>query len=808
MPVSLNLTSFLPSETISPRTSLENSTFVGIDFGTSTTVVSVASMGANGRITVHPLELNQKLSDGSILTSFKVPTIFAWYNNGPLIGEGAKELKYKLRKDVNLWHSFKMDLGEDVGCKYPNSELGASLKWKVCNPVDVTAIFFKYLTVQINKIVQKNNLPSEIHYAVSIPASFEANQRRDLLRSMEINEISISQQSLIDEPNAAFLSYVLSSEGSSEPIILSDNYRPNVLVFDFGAGTCDISILEIGQDLNGVYSKNIAISQFEKLGGDNIDRLIAIDVLLPQLLQGSGLTTDSFRIRELDEGIIPMLMAAAERLKVMTCERLMLEIGGAKNEGVFEAESFASITKEIKIDTRHGELSMDKSTLTRKEFAAVMNAFTSLVGLKPYKRIEDEYSFPSIFTPVNSALKKANMKVDDIDYVLYVGGSAKNPFVQNAINNYFPQADKIVPQDLQAHVSAGAAIHSLVYNGLGKNIIQPITSEPVMLLTKTSAGETAEPIIEAGTMIPSQIKVLDNLSPQRDGQEVVEMPVCVGSVRKMLYNIKLFAPDPGGFKISDKIKLELEINADKVLLIRASSKGVNVMVEPLSPFSNSEMTTEQRARFKAERDFNLEVAKNGGQPTSNSLKHLAKVYSDIGLSFKAAETLEMLHEMYPGKTSLNNIAVQYSDAGKKEKAVRFYEESMRKSPDSTVAFNLAMQYKYLDQDKRVKYLEQSIDLDFNETAAYELGTVRRKDGKEQEALELMEKAFDKWEHRFKAGKLQPWDYGWFSSCARALGKHDYAMLIEESAPKESDNRLYESGNLTQMGSDYGVTLKK
>jgi streptomycin 6-kinase len=92
--------------------------------------------------------------------------------------------------------------------------------------------------------------------------------------------------------------------------------------------------------------------------------------------------------------------------------------------------------------------------------------------------------------------------------------------------------------------------------------------------------------------------------------------------------------------------------------------------------------------------------------------------------------------------------------------------------------------------------------------AYELGTVRRKDGKDQEALDLMEKAFDKWEHRFKAGKLQPWDYSWFSSCARALGKRDYAMLIEESAPKENDNKLYDSGNLTQMGSDYGVTLKK
>ena len=68
--------------------------------------------------------------------------------------------------------------------------------------------------------------------------------------------MQISKQALIDEPNAAFLSYV---NQNPDFLKIPENYYPNFLVFDFGAGTCDIAILEIGQDNNGVYSKNLSI---------------------------------------------------------------------------------------------------------------------------------------------------------------------------------------------------------------------------------------------------------------------------------------------------------------------------------------------------------------------------------------------------------------------------------------------------------------------------------------------------------------------------------------------------------------------
>ncbi|MCD8400430.1 Hsp70 family protein [Tenacibaculum finnmarkense] len=780
---------------------LLNTTYVGIDFGTSTTVVSIAILGKEKEpIIVKPIELNQKLVDGTIFSSYKIPSVIAWKNNKLIIGEGAFKLKFKLRQGKNLWHSFKMELGEDVGCKYPNSELGKNNKVTILNPIHASTIFFKYLKIQIERYIKNNNLHSNIEYAISIPASFEANQRRDLIDSLENNQFKINKQSLIDEPNAAFLSYVAKSSIDGKHLHIPEDYFPNVLVFDFGAGTCDISILELGKDNNGVYSKNIAISKFEKIGGNDIDKLIAVDVLLPQLLEGTNLKIEDFRTRELNSLIIPKLLAAAERLKIMLSENISLKLTTIALPELAVSQDYISLGKRIEIETRKGILSIEEPKLTFKEFAKINTIFTKENNSLPTKRIENEVEFVSVFTPIKSALKKANLQIDEIDYVLFIGGSAKNPFIQKAVSNYFSGSEILLPQDLQAHVSSGAAIHSLIYNGFGKNVIQPITSEPIMLITKDGYKDIVEPIVEAGTVIPSDIKIIDNLRPQKEGQKVIELPICVGNKNKLLFNIKLFNPNDEGFSLTTPVKLALEINADKMLLIRASAGDKVIMVEPLSPFSNKEMTTEQRIKFKAERDFNLECERNGGEPTLSALQTLHKVYQKIKLEFKAAETLEQIEEMFPGKGNLNNIGLHYSNAGKKEKAISFYEKAMQESPCSTTAFNIAMQFKYKDAKKYKEYVEKAHNIDpTDNTVAYNLGQEYIKKGKKEKGEKLIQGAFDNWKKKFETkNNLQSWEYSWFSSCARALGKKDYAIHIEESKPKEILNKMYNSENLTQV----------
>ena len=187
---------------------IKGKTYVGIDFGTSTTVVSIASYDEdNNLIHTNSLRLKQKFPDGTIYSSEIVPSVIAWLNKQILVGEGASQLKYQLKSGKNIWYSFKMELGEDLGAKYYESELRDIPPFNIRNPKDAARVFFAYLKYLVTEYCHKHNLTEDISYAVSIPASFEANQRKDLLDVLMSNEMKVSKQALIDEPNAAFISY-------------------------------------------------------------------------------------------------------------------------------------------------------------------------------------------------------------------------------------------------------------------------------------------------------------------------------------------------------------------------------------------------------------------------------------------------------------------------------------------------------------------------------------------------------------------------------------------------------------------------
>lgn len=805
MATDINITSLFPAlrntQVVRTATEAFNTTFIGIDFGTSTTVVSVATIDKTTKeITTAPIWLNQKLHDGAIMSSEKTPTVIAWYNQQLFVGKGAADLKYQLKKGVNVWYSFKMELGEDLGSKYYNSELDRNSDFPILNPKDAAKIFFQFLKAQIDRHVRANNLPSNIQYAVSIPASFEANQRKELIYALEQNGISINKQSLIDEPNAAFLSYVQVSSSEKNPLTIPDGDNPKVLVFDFGAGTCDISILELGKDLNGIYSKNLSISKFEKIGGDDIDRLIAIDYLFPQLLKESGKNKEEFRTPEKNR-IVSQLLKAAEHLKVMLCENIALQM----NNRILPASAFSndciSVGYRIDIDSRKGILSLTAPKLSYTEFNEVMNVFLKPTALVPYrsKNVEDE--FATIFNPIQTALKKASLTKDEIDYVLLIGGSSKNPYVQANLNEYFKESNLLIPRDLQTHVSVGAAIHSLVYNGFGKNIIQPITSEPFIVITK---DEVPKVILKAGTHIPCGLIVIDDLVTSHDGQQAIELPICLGNLNKILYNIKIVSGSQQGFKRNTPVKLELEITNDKLLLARASVVGQSVFVEPINPFANKELTTEQRIVLKAERQANLEAEQNGGKPTKQGLTTLYKAYEKVGNNLRAAETLEVLNDLYPNVHNFNQIGVLYSSAGYDEKALEYYEKGYNENKNAITAFNYAYKMKYRDRSKFKEILEESLRLDPDKPhSLYELGRLLKSENN-PEGHKMIKKSFDTWKKKFDTNQMSESDYSWLSSAADELSMRDFAQQVRDSKPQFQDDKLYNSENLTVTSKEDGL----
>ncbi|MBR4625189.1 MAG: Hsp70 family protein, partial [Alphaproteobacteria bacterium] len=436
-------------------------TYIGIDFGTSTTVVSIASFDYDTKkLIVKPVMIEQILEDGTHFKSEKVPTVLAWYNQTLLVGEGAAHLKYSLHRGKNIWYSFKMEIGEDLGVKYYDSELGAMDGVKIRNPKDCVRMFFMYLKAQIEKYCTEQGLSKKIKYAVSIPASFEANQRKELLEALETNGMILSKQSLIDEPNAAFISYVHESFIADNPLRISPHYNSKVLVFDFGAGTCDISILEIGKNATGIYSKNISISQFTELGGDDVDRYITFHYILPRFFAYNDVKSTDFLTKE-RQAIATQLYKISEQLKILTCERIILRTDDFEiPDDLKTVDKETKVTVPIEITTTKGTLKQENFFLRYSELADTMGVFTKRGSKNKFIKffqkicttIKGENEYNSIFSNIESALLKANITADDIDYLLFIGGSAKNPYIQEAVKNYFSESKMLLPSDLQTHV--------------------------------------------------------------------------------------------------------------------------------------------------------------------------------------------------------------------------------------------------------------------------------------------------------------------------------------------------------------------
>lgn len=768
-------------------------TFVGIDFGTSTTVVSIATKeSGEEKIKTLPIKLTQILEDGTIYQSEKLPSVIAWYNGRLLVGEGASNLKYTLTKGKNIWFSFKMEIGEDLGAKYYNSEVVDMEGVKIRNPKDCVRVFFMYLNILIKKYCQDNGLSDNIMYAVSIPASFEANQRKELMEALESNGMNISKQSLIDEPNAAFISYVHDSEESEKPLLISPHYNSNVLVFDFGGGTCDISILEIGKSTNGLYSKNIAISKFTKLGGDDVDRYITFKYILPRFFEANNVSDDDFITKE-RQYIATQLYKVSERLKILLCKKISNQMYQLEIPDYIKSNSDkASITIPVSVETKKGLLTQSEFFLSIKELVEVMSVFMKSSLIPSSIKGQEEYN--NIFMPIESAIKKANVCKSEIDYVLLIGGSAQNPFIQEALKKYFDDSDILVPQDLQTHVSKGAAIHSLLMNGINKCIIQPITSEPIFVIMKDTTNKV---LIPAGTTIPCDTVVIDDLIPTKDHQEAIELPICVGNENKMLFNLKITRD--GGFLTTAQVTLALEITADKLLLAKAHCMGVSCMVEPQNPFANKELSTEERIVLRAEREANIETERNGGIPTKNCLISLRKAYEDAGNDFKAAETLEQQNEIYPNPEEYNLIGVYYHNSGNRDKAIDFFERALDHNPNDYWAnFNLGNTLFYRDLKRARQYLNKAYELNpFEPCINILLGRLDKREGKESEAKEKFQIAYDKYEQKWKANLFYNSDYGWFASVAEELGKKGKAYEIRSAKPKIEQTTYYDEENLTQ-----------
>jgi molecular chaperone DnaK (HSP70) len=185
---------------------------------------------------------------------------------------------------------------------------------------------------------QKQNKTPIRQSVITVPASFQANQRNDTQAAAGFAGIDIQGGRFIDEPIAAFIDYVLSwsSKRLGEP-----GESKNLLVFDFGGGTCDVAVFKIQLPDNGGQLKIVplAVSRYHRLGGGDIDLAILHEVLIPQIIEQNGLKEHHLTFDDKHRVLAPAFLSVAESLKISLC----MTIARLKQQGKYDDDDKSQV---------------------------------------------------------------------------------------------------------------------------------------------------------------------------------------------------------------------------------------------------------------------------------------------------------------------------------------------------------------------------------------------------------------------------------------------------------------------------------
>lgn len=431
--------------------------FIGLDFGTSTTVVSCAVL-VKDKLVVKAIPIPQKDKDGHITNDPLVPSVIGLHGNILMVGRHAFERKSLMDLGKNIWHGFKENLANLESIKYEESLLKDHAQLKISNGKEALILFFKYLKREIENFLSKESLPTETEYSVTVPAAFDYEKKQTIRECLIAAGIPYNDQPFIDEPTAALINYLYESK---DPVNLNDS-RKNLLILDIGAGTVDISIMQLEKQVEGIASKLLSVARQGSIGGNLLDKLIAL-----KINRGLG------AFDELSEQKKSAFLKKCEDLKIKLCKE---------------------VETDSTVDYRLSEKATGNLAIRSNEIELQFQEFHKIM-VEYWIKIEET---------VKIAITKANLQSEKIDAVILNGGGSRNPYIQNFARNCFKDSKIIRPDNIQEHVSKGAALNSFVLNSYGKQIVANVINDPVCII----AGTTEIEIIKAGETIPTYETIL------------------------------------------------------------------------------------------------------------------------------------------------------------------------------------------------------------------------------------------------------------------------------------------------------------